>query len=300
MPPTTRAAAKLAKSKDSISTARPRIPSRLLDLSATPEGQSQIQNPDLRVAGNCPTSESPRIHLAREDNTVSDGMRDDSCFTIRHEECGNNVTTKSGLNLDVLRVCRRIYREASLLPFEENTFVFGLHAPIGGPPPTMAGFVNRLKREQREAVRHVTIVSGKIRIAEFKSQIGQLRGLRALHMLVAPGTDAYEFYWALSNCLAFATMYWLGFLPLKKFRMSIEAYLDRRALDALRSRALEYDRLVRYIEAVFLYRNSNVAEAKNALLGFQEFEAETGYFDKRLKELGDESQKMLNYATVFV
>lgn len=199
--------------------------------------------------------------------TISDGMEDDSCFTIRHEDCANNITTKSGLDLDVLQICRRIYREASLLPFQENIFVFGLHAPIEGPPPTMAGFVNRLKREQREAVRHVTIATGKIRIAESKSQIGQLRGLWSLHMLVAPGGNALEFLRALPICLNFATTYRLGFLRLlKKFRLNMEAYLDRRGFDALWIQAPELSRSVRYVEAMFLHHNSNVTEAKTTSL----------------------------------
>lgn len=341
MPPITRAAAKLAKSKDSVSAIRPRVPSRLLDLSATPESTIAISERNQKESSllalpaeiinkilqevvadqivhilpegsrkyktrictspeDCPTSESPRIHLARDDNSVSDGMEDDSCFTIRHEECANNVTAKAGLNLDVLLVCRQIYRAASLLPFEENTFVFGLHAPIEGPPPTMAGFVNRLKREQREAVRHVTIASGKIRIAETKSQLGQLRGLQSLHMLVAPSCNALEFLWALPNCLAFATTFRLGFLPLKKFRMSMEGFLDRRGLDALVFRAAELGRLVRYVEAMFLHHNSHFADAETALLEFQEFGDWGRYFNVRLKELGNELEKMLDDAVAFL
>lgn len=340
MPPITRATAKLAKSHESVSTVRPRVSSRMLDLSVTPESTlaiselnkneslllklpSEVLNKILqkvvadqtvhvlpegsrkyktRICASpedCPTSDSPRIHLARDDNTVNDGMEDDSCFTIRHEECANNITTKSGLNLDILRVCRRIYREASLLPFQEDTFVFGLHAPIKGPLPTIAGFVNRLKREQREAVRHIRIATGKIRIAEFKSQIGQLRGLWSLCMLVAPGDDAIEFLRALTICLNFATTYQMNFLPLKRFRLNMEAYLDRRGLDALWAQAPELDRLVRYVEAMFFHHNSNVAEAQIAL-EFQEFGDGDRDFSTRLKELSDKVQKILYQDFAFV
>jgi hypothetical protein len=83
-----------------------------------PKGSRKYKTRICASPEDCPTSDSPRIHLARDDNTVSDGMEDDSCFTIRHEECANNITTKTRLNLDILRVCRRIYREASLLPFQ--------------------------------------------------------------------------------------------------------------------------------------------------------------------------------------
>ena len=157
----------------------------------------------------------------------------------------------------------------------------------------MAGFVNRLKREQREAVRHVTIASGQIRTAEFKTQIGQFRGLWSLHMLVAPGGEAMDALWALTNCLKFATTYQMGFLPLKKFRLNMEVYLDRRGLDALWTQAPELGRFVRYVEAVFLHHNSNVAGAKTALLEFQEFGVEDIYFNARLSVLRDRLREML-------
>lgn len=229
-----------------------------------PEGSRKYKTRICASPEDCPTSESPRIHLAR-DIYVSDGMEDDSCFTLRHKECANNVITKSGLNLDVLLTCRQIYREASLLPFQRNTFVFGLHAPIEGPVPTMAGFLNRLKREQREAVRHVVIASGSIESGTLKSQLAQLRGLRSLHMLIAPGCDVDDFLWALRNCLSFAILYRMDWLPLETFRISMEAYLDRRALDALSFQAPELDRLARYLEAVFLFLNSNLTDEKTAL-----------------------------------
>jgi hypothetical protein len=103
-----------------------------------PEGSRKYKTRICASPEDCPTSESPRIHLALDDNTASDGMDDDSCYTLRHKECEHSATTKSGLNLDALLVCRQIYREASLLPFQQNFFVFGLHAPIEGPRPTMA------------------------------------------------------------------------------------------------------------------------------------------------------------------
>jgi hypothetical protein len=70
-------------------------------------------------------------------------------------------------------VCRQIYKEASLLPFEENEFVFGLQPKIDCPRPTMDGWIDRLRPEQREAVRHVTVASNacvskdKVRLARF-------------------------------------------------------------------------------------------------------------------------------------
>ena len=222
-----------------LSTARPNIPARLLDLSAPPESTlaistrnkkespllalpSEILNKILqqvvadqivhvlpegsrkyktRICASpedCPTSESPRIHLARDDNAVSDGMEDASCYTTRHKECEDNDITKSGLNLNIMCVCRQIYCEASLLPFQKNTFVFGLHAPKEGQLPTLAGFMNRLKREQREAIQHFVIVSDDVR-PTIKNQPGQFRGLRSLHVLLASGGYAGDLHWVLVN-----------------------------------------------------------------------------------------------------
>lgn len=290
-----------------LSAARPTIPSRLLDLSASqgatlaissrnqkesrllalpseilnkilkevvadqtvhvlPEGSRKYKTRICADPEDCPTKESPRIHLAPEDNTVSDGMDDDSCYTLRHKECEHSATTKSGLNLDVLLVCRQIYREASLLPFQENTFVFGLHAPIKGPRPNMAVFVNRLKHEQREAIRHVTIVSGNdLQVGKAKGQLGQLRGLQSLHVLIHSGSFVTNVHFMIFECLGFASMYRTGWLPLKTFRISMEAYLDKRGLDALSVQTSELDRLVRGIEAKFLRLNSKPADAKTAL-----------------------------------
>jgi hypothetical protein len=152
----------------------------------------------------------------------------------------------------------------------------------------MAGFVNRLKREQRGAVRHVVTAIGYLEVAEIKSQLGQLRGLQSLHMIIAPGNDTAALHWELERCLTFASAYSMGWLPLKTVRIDMEAYLDSRGLDALWSQAPELDRLVRYVEAYCLHHNSNAAEAKTALLEFQEFDYSgvgRSPFDSRLMEL---------------
>lgn len=253
-----------------------------------PEGSRKYKTRICASPEDCPTSESPRIHLALDDNTTSDGIDDDSCYTLRHQECEHSAPTKSGLNLDVLLVCRQIYREASLLPFQQNTFVFGLHAPIEGQRPTMAGFINRLKREQRGALRHVTIATGYLQVAETKSQLGQLRGLQSLHMIIAPGNDVAELHWELIRCLTFGSSYAMNWLPLKTFRIDMEAYLDSRGLGALWSQAPELNRLIRYAEAYFLSQNSNTAGGETALREFRDFDySGVGRrpFDSRLNAL---------------
>jgi hypothetical protein len=262
-----------------------------------PEGGRKYKTRICASPEDCPTSESPRIHLARDDNAVSDGMEDDSCYTTRHKECEDNGITKSGLNLDVLLVCRQIYREASLLPFQKNTFVFGLHPLSEGPRLTMAGFVNRLKREQRKAIQHVIIASNDIHIPSVKSQLGQLRGLRSLHMLLAPGLDVFDFHEVLGNCYYFATTYCMGWLPLRNFRISMEGYLDRRSLDALSCQAAEIDRLVRGIEAKFLRLNSKTAEAKTALPAVEDvaIEDDVDESSSRIMEMSNEANDLLDW-----
>jgi len=229
-----------------------------------PEGRRKYKTRICASPEDCLTSESPRIHLARDDNAVSDGMEDDSCYTICHKECEDNVTTKSGLNLDALLVCRQIYREASLLPFQKNTFVFGLHAPSEGQLPTLAGFLNRLISEQRKAIQHVVIASDDFR-PTIKNQLGQLRGLRSLHMLLAPGGYAGDLHRVLVHCHSFATTYPMGWIPLESYRITVESYLDRRSLDVLSIQVPELDRLTREIEATFFPLNSSLAKAKTAL-----------------------------------
>lgn len=216
-------------------------------------------------------------------------------FTLRHQECASGVTTRSGLDLDVLTVCRQIYKAAVLLPFQENTFIFGLHARRRKPLPTMDGFLNRLNREQREAVRYVTFTSDDCRIGNVKSQLARLRGLRSLHMLLAPGDDIGAFYHVLHKCEAFATSYPLGWLPLKTFRITMEAYLDSRGLAALSSQAHGLDRLVRYLEAKTLLYNSNLVATETALLQAEVFgvEGDRLTFSHRLMELQRNTHNLL-------
>lgn len=64
----------------------------------------------------------------------------------RHDECQPAFSTSPArLNLDLLRVCRRIYSEAALLPFQKNTFV--IHTAKGFVYfgcPALQGFLDSL------------------------------------------------------------------------------------------------------------------------------------------------------------
>jgi hypothetical protein len=226
------------------------------------EGERNYKTRICASPEDCPTAESPRVHLARDDNTVSDGKEDDSCFTVRHQECIHSAVTKSGLNLDVLRVCRQFYHEAALLPFQENKFVFGLHAPLKGPRPAMDGFMNRLNNEQRDAIRHVVIASDDLAIGKIKSQVARLRGLQSLHLLLAPGNNSSRFCDVLKGCRDFADTFPLHWLPLKAYRITMEAYLRKRDLHYLSSQAPKLDRLIRDCEVRFLSDNSRCAKVE--------------------------------------
>lgn len=244
-----------------------------------PKGSRSYKTRMCTLPEDCTSSDSPRIHLARDDNTFTDEMEDDSCFTLRHEECSSGptaVNAKRGLSLDVLRVCREFHHVGALLPFQDNKFVFGLHAPIEGPPPTMDGFVNRLIREQREAVRHIPIASSDLDVARVKSQLARLSSLRPLHILLAPGNDPMDMYMALQGSRSFADTYTLNWLPLRIFRITMEVYTDRRALYALSSQARVLDRFLRYLEAETLRQNSKLVEIKSALPEAEDFGFEAG------------------------
>jgi hypothetical protein len=214
----------------------------------------------------------------------------------------SGATTKSGLNLDVLLVCRQIYREASLLPFEKNTFVFGLHDPVEGRYETMGGFVDRLKDEQREAIRHVVVASDDALCVFERSDVELLDGVRSLHMLLAARDDGSDFHMILEDCRIFAAEDPMDWKPLKTFRITTEADLDKRTLGALSSQVPELDRIVRGMEAKFLRLNSEPADPKIALPKPEDVETEDGAIEgddddektyRRLQKLGNEFYAML-------
>jgi hypothetical protein len=231
--------------------------------------------------GDCPDLESPRITVDTENCTVDDGTEFNSCFTIRHEACSTDtsaINAKEGLNLDFLRTCRRIYQQGSLLPFRGNEFVFGMHVPIEGPAPTMTGFpsrfLTRMAEKQREAIRHVTIVGNKCQPID-KLQLARLKGIRSLHMLLAPGNDPFDLYTLIDDTWNFASDYPFLLPSLKSFRLTMEAYLSNKDCAILSTQTPTLKRLIQQMEMRFLYWNSQSAKIK------------TGPVATREKDLGD-------------
>jgi hypothetical protein len=230
---------------------------------------------------DCPNSESPGIIVDTENCTVDDGRDFNFCFTTRHDECStdaNAIGAKQGLNLDFLRTCRMIYQKASLLPFQENEFIFGMHAPINGPVPTMDGFVSRfltrMTSEQREAIHHVTVVSHKC-LPRDKQQLARLKGIRSLHMLLAPGNDPFDLYALIADTWNFASDYPFLLLSLQSFRFTVEAYLSNKDCAVLSTQTPTLKRLIEQMEMRFLRWNSQSAKI------------ETGPVATWEKDLGD-------------
>lgn len=95
-----------------------------------------------------------------------------------HASCDQNPTR---LELSLLRVSKQIHREAALLPFLLNRFLFS-------KPSSLASFANQLLTVQKMAVTSIDLrsrVSEPIRHEE-KLRIAKLRGLRSVSLSVAP------------------------------------------------------------------------------------------------------------------
>lgn len=71
----------------------------------------------------------------------------ENCIRSRHRDC---YTDWSGLDLQIMLVCRIIYREASLVLFAENTFIFQSREMV-------ARFLARLRPWQAAAISSVIL-----------------------------------------------------------------------------------------------------------------------------------------------
>jgi hypothetical protein len=235
----------------------------------------------MPIAGGLPGFQVTKFIEDTENCTVDDATDYNSCFTTRHEACStvtSAIIAKDGLNLDLLRTCRRIYQEGSLLPFRENEFVFGMHASIEGPAITMEGFVSRfltrMATEQRESNRHVTMVSHKC-LPKDKLQLARLKGIRSLHMLLAPGSNPVDLYTLIAETWNFASDYPFLLLSLRSFRFTMEAYLDSEDHAVLSRQTCRLGCLIQHMELRFLRWNSQSAKIK------------TGPVVKKQKEIKD-------------
>jgi hypothetical protein len=91
------------------------------------------------------------------------------------------------LNLNILLVCRRVYQEATLLPFQLNTFT--LHTIPSCwrfASPTIKLFLDNLAREQREALAHLRLTSESCTLKDGMAQLARLKGLRSLYIVQRP------------------------------------------------------------------------------------------------------------------
>jgi hypothetical protein len=124
----------------------------------------------------------------------------------RHYRCQPSRATNPtrSLNLRILLVCRRIYREAALLPFQKNTFTLHMAKPYVRPHPTFRTFLDTLAPEQREALAHITVASIACFLKENKYQLPRLKGLRSLHIVQKPEAGFTPIHNALSSSWAHA------------------------------------------------------------------------------------------------
>lgn len=161
-------------------------------------------------------------------------------FSKIHKFCENEATSKSaryGLNLDVLRVCRRLYHEAALLPFECNTFTVGppdnmsLAKHLEWFPETtkMRRFSDYLHPVQRDAVCSLTKATLSTLVQLNKPEIVKFQGLKKLHIIAAGCGDLNRQVMCILLCNEWdrATGCDLSMLRrLHSVRLTAEAYFD--------------------------------------------------------------------------
>lgn len=217
-----------------------------------------------------PNQESPRVTIAPDDKNFNYELGNSQCFTTRHKVCstppGNAITASNGLNLDVLRVCRQLYHEAAFLPFQQNNFFLGLHAPLDGTPPAMDRFINRLCRDQREQVQHVTVVSDTNRIKD-RYQLARLKGLRSLNLILAPvpRDSPHDLYKLIGDLWMSPLRCPVSWPLLERVRVSIEVYLGGKECAAIGKQVSKLELVIRRAETKTLYLDTGNANVKAAL-----------------------------------
>lgn len=219
---------------------------------------------------DCHDQESPRVTIAPDDNNFNHELGNSQCFTTRHKACStppsNAITASNGLNLDVLHVCRQLYQEAAFLPFQQNNFFLGLHAPLDGTPPAMDRFINRLCREQRGQVQHVTVVSDTNRIKD-RYQLARLKGLRSLSFILAPvpRDSPHDLYKLIDDLWMSPLRCPVSWPLLESVRISIEVYLGDKECVALSEQVSKLEDLVCRAETKTIDLDTGNADVKAAL-----------------------------------
>ena len=70
-------------------------------------------------------------------------------FAIRHNKCTGSVA--AALPLWIMGLCKQVYNEASLVPFQENCFTFSA-------PQSIEAFLRHLNPLQQKALSHVGVI----------------------------------------------------------------------------------------------------------------------------------------------
>ena len=92
-------------------------------------------------------------------------------------------------------MCRLSNQEASLLPFQKNTFTIHTAERFASIlHPTFQTFLDLLIPEQRQALAHLTVSSTSCLLASNKGQIARLTGLRSLHIIQMPDAGLAPVY----------------------------------------------------------------------------------------------------------
>lgn len=155
----------------------------------------------------------------------------------RHSKCQSSSDAipnpkPARLNLSILQVCRLFHLEASLLPFQKNTFTIHVHDLFARSTPTLQQFLGLLSREQREALTHLTVTSPYCVLENSKGQIARLKGLKSLHIVQMPDRGLDHMYEALGSLwenLRARPREWrcLELEHLKTVRLSMDARFSR-------------------------------------------------------------------------
>ena len=203
----------------------------------------------------------------------------------------------SPLNLlNILLVCRRIYQEAALLPFQLNTLTLRTVPSCWKfASSTIKHFLDNLARDQREALAHLTLISDSCALKDGMAQLARLKGLRTLHIVQRPDRGLAPIY----NAISFSWKY-AGSRPveirrlelrhLQAVRFSLEVRFSgdwagargtfEKSVVAAQTRDLT--RLMRLVEARLF---ETLAGRPMPVKAGEERDEEGGYFKERLDRL---------------
>lgn len=127
---------------------------------------------------------------AGSDNCPNSSLSSSDALRLRSDSLWRRSygLDNSPLNLlNILLVCRRIYQEAALLPFQLNTLTLRTVPSCWKfASSTIKHFLDNLARDQREALAHLTLISDSCALKDGMAQLARLKGLRTLHIVQRP------------------------------------------------------------------------------------------------------------------